>query len=205
MIYTLNSWFCSYASFARSTASFPEVVQSAVISISRSILLTLIQVCASSSTTSALAPFSSGTGSRFTISPDVSHSSIIVNSVPFPVSLSTWIVPPIMSTMFLVIAIPRPVPCILFVTELSARVCSLEKESNTCFRNSLDIPIPLSFTLKTTVMYPSLLHGFSETRMLIIPPTGVNFTALLQILRRTCVRRSLSVMISSWITSCVSI
>ena len=201
MIYTLNSWFCSYASFARSTASFPEVVQSAVISISRSILLTLIQVCASSSTTSALAPFSSGTGSRFTISPDVSHSSIIVNSVPFPVSLSTWIVPPIMSTMFLVIAIPRPVPPIPF----SVTVCSLEKESNTCFRNSLDIPIPLSFTLKTTVMYPSLLHDFSETRMLIIPPTGVNFTALLQILRRTCVRRSLSVMISSWITSCVSI
>jgi len=67
----------------------------------------------------------------------------------------------------------------------------------TCEYDELSENNLLNQILKTTVMYPSLLHGFSETRMLIIPPTGVNFTALLQILRRTCVRRSLSVMISS--------
>ena len=103
--------------------------------------------------------------------------------------------------MFLVIAIPRPVPPIPF----SVTVCSLVNESNTCSLNSGDIPIPLSFTLNTTVVHPSLLHGFSETRMLTVPPTGVNFTALLLIFRSTCVRRNLSVMISSWSTSCVSI
>ena len=119
IIYALNSFFISQASFARSTASLPEVVQSASISISRSILQTLIQVLASSSTTSALSPCSS---------PVILHSIETINSEPFPTSLFTVMVPPIILTMFLEIAIPRPVPWIpLFVT-----VCSLANASKIC-------------------------------------------------------------------------
>ena len=64
--------------------------------------------------------------------------------LPCPSSLSTSMVPPIASTRFLVIAIPRPVPCILLVTELSARV----KASKIVSLKSADIPIPLSLTKK---------------------------------------------------------
>ena len=42
--------------------------------------------------------------------------------------------------MFLVIVMPRPVPCTLFVTKFSALV----NDSNICFRKSCDIPYPLS-------------------------------------------------------------
>ena len=37
---------------------------------------------------------------------------------------------------------------------LLVAVCSREKESKTCAWKSFDIPIPLSFTLKTKVAYP---------------------------------------------------
>ena len=41
-------------------------------------------------------------------------------------ALPSWLcsvmTPPIMSTMFLVMAMPRPVPCTLLVTEFSARL-----------------------------------------------------------------------------------
>ena len=77
-------------------------------------------------------------------------SSAILSSMrtskqlPCPSSLSTSMVPPIASTRFLVIAIPRPVPWILFVTEFSARV----KASKILSLKSADIPIPLSLTKK---------------------------------------------------------
>ena len=64
--------------------------------------------------------------------------------LPCPSSLSTSMVPPIASTRFLVIAIPSPVPCILLVTELSARV----NGSKIVSLKSADIPIPLSLTKK---------------------------------------------------------
>ena len=64
--------------------------------------------------------------------------------LPCPNSLSTSMVPPIASTRFLVIAIPSPVPCILFVRELSARV----NASKIVSLKSADIPIPLSLTKK---------------------------------------------------------
>ena len=41
---------------------------------------------------------------------------------PFPFSLSTVILPPIRSSRFFVMAIPRPVPWILLVTLSSSRV-----------------------------------------------------------------------------------
>lgn len=49
-----------------------------------------------------------------------------------------------------------------------------------------------------------LLHGFSDTRILTVPPTGVNLIALLTIFKRIWFRRNLSVITFSWTTSCVS-
>ena len=69
---------------------------------------------------------------------------ITSKQLPCPGSLSTSIVPPIDSIRFLVIAIPRPVPCILFVREPSARV----NASKIVSLKSADIPIPLSQTKK---------------------------------------------------------
>ena len=49
-------------------------------------------------------------------------SSSTVKVVPFPFTLSTAMEPPIRSSRFLVMAIPRPVPWILLVTLSSSRV-----------------------------------------------------------------------------------
>ncbi len=56
--------------------------------------------------------------------------------LPFPSSLCTKISPPISSMIFFVIAIPSPVPCTLFVTELSALV----NGSKICCTNSSVMP-----------------------------------------------------------------
>ncbi len=56
MIYTAYSSSCSAASFTRSTASLPDVVQSGRMPMVDSILVTLEQVLKSSSTTSERSP-----------------------------------------------------------------------------------------------------------------------------------------------------
>ena len=142
IIYAASSSSCSTASRVRSTASFPEVVQSGRIPIVDSILVTLEQVLKSSSTTSARSSFSCGITSCLTEPELVLKSSSTVNVEPFPSSLSTEIFPPIISTIFLVIAIPSPVPWI----PLTVLVLSRSKGSKTCFWNSSLIPIPVSFT-----------------------------------------------------------
>ncbi len=142
IIYAAYSSFCSSASFARSTASLPDVVQSGLIPIMESIWVTLEQVLKSSSATSALSPFNSGTTSCITGPEQVLNCNDTVKVVPFPSSLTTEILPPIISTIFLVIAIPSPVPCI----PLTVLVRSRSNGSKTCSKNSLLIPIPVSFT-----------------------------------------------------------
>ena len=121
-----------------------------------SIFNSSIRISAFSSLSSAhrnLIPFRTlPAGSSFSAcsAEETNLSSAILRSIrtskqlPWPSSLSTSMVPPIASTRFLVIAIPRPVPCILFVIELSARV----KASKIVSLKSADIPMPLSLTKK---------------------------------------------------------
>ena len=63
-----------------------------------------------------------------------------INSVPTPCSLRTLMVPFIMSTMFLVMAIPRPVPWMPLMVEFRSR----SKGSKMWETNSLLMPMPVS-------------------------------------------------------------
>ena len=72
--------------------------------------------------------------------PDTLQERQTMNSEPLPSSLFTSMVPPIISTMFFVMDIPRPVPWIPLVVEVLSRV----KESKISFWNSFDMPMPLS-------------------------------------------------------------
>ena len=94
----------------------------------------------SSSTTRALHPFSSGISA--TSLPPVERRKVMetVNSVPTSCLLRTWMLPFIMSTMFFVMAMPRPVPWMPLVVEFRSR----SKGSKMCFTNSGDIPMPVS-------------------------------------------------------------
>ena len=64
---------------------------------------------------------------------------------PLPSSLATEMAPPIMSTMFLVMAMPSPVPWM----PLTVLVRSRSKGSKTWARNSWLMPMPVSFTWKS--------------------------------------------------------
>ena len=75
-----------------------------------SIFVTLSQVLKSSSTTSAFRPSSSVIFSTGRCSVCARMGTQTVNSVPLPCAVCTSMVPPIISTMFLVMAMPRPVP-----------------------------------------------------------------------------------------------
>ena len=94
----------------RSTASLPERVHSARMPICWSMQLTLSQVLKSSSTTRARQPESSGMVVGCFSLEERRKVRSTVNSVPAPWRLLTWMEPFIMSTMFLVMAMPRPVP-----------------------------------------------------------------------------------------------
>ena len=101
---------------------------------------TLSQVLKSSSTTRARQFFSSGMvwGSRSSV-----HSRKVtttINSVPTPCLLLTEMVPFIISTMFLVMAMPRPVPWMPLVVEFRSR----SKGSKMWETNSSLMPMPVS-------------------------------------------------------------
>ena len=66
----------------------------------------------------------------------------IVNSDPSPYLLSTWMVPPIRSSRFFVMASPRPVPSIVFVCCVSTRW----NFANSLSMSSGLMPIPVSDT-----------------------------------------------------------
>ena len=61
-------------------------------------------------------------GAACAVSSQILKSSTTSKRVPLPSWLCSVMTPPIMSTMFLVMAMPRPVPCTLLVTEFSARL-----------------------------------------------------------------------------------
>ena len=82
--------------------------------------------------------------SSFFCSWAISKGMVMTNTDPTPTWLVTSILPFICSIKPLVIAIPRPVPCILLVTEPSARV----NGSKIVSLKSADIPMPLSLTKK---------------------------------------------------------
>ena len=63
-------------------------------------------------------------------------------SVPLPGAVMTSMVPPIRSTMLLVMDIPRPVPSIPLTVDVRSRSKALNIRS----ANSLDMPMPLSCT-----------------------------------------------------------
>lgn len=69
--------------------------------------------------------------------------TLIINSVPTPILLSTLMWPPICSMIFLHIDKPSPVPW-RFLIEFSS---SLPKSINSYFLPSSEIPMPVSMTL----------------------------------------------------------
>ena len=101
-----------------------------------------------SSTTSARSPFGRAFPcSELTLRSEAVSVTVTVNVVPLFFSLSTWISPFIMSTMFFVIAMPRPV--LPYWLEVPLNSC--EKASNSFGRYSLLMPMPVSFMMKRSV------------------------------------------------------
>ena len=102
--------------------------------------MTLSQVLKSSSTTRARQLRSSGiSGDSFC--PVLRRKLMLTtNSVPTPCRLLTSMVPFIISTMFLVMAMPRPVPWMPLVVELRSR----SKGSKMRETNSSLMPMPVS-------------------------------------------------------------
>src|SRR5574344_680450 len=94
---------------------------------------------------------------------------VIVNSLPFPLVLSTLISPFIRVTRFLVMAIPKPVPWILDTVVF----LSLSKGSQIRVKNSSDIPIPLSLILKMKILLSTQSQLFSLRLIHTSPPSGV--------------------------------
>ena len=159
---------------ARSTASLPESVQSARIPTVTSILVTLSQVLKSSSTTSAFRPSSSVIFSTGRCSACVRMGRQMINSLPLPCAVCTSMVPPIISTIFLVIAMPRPVPCIRLTVEVRSR----SKGSKIFWANSGLMPMPLSLMRNSYRPQPCTLPASCRTRTETVPPAGVNLMAL---------------------------
>ena len=115
--------------------------------------------------------------------PSIPKMAVKKKALPFPETLSTQILPPIISTRRLLIDNPSPVPPYFLVVDVSAWLNDL---------NNLDVcsserPIPVSRTanLISTLVSPRVTSSVETT----ISPFSVNFTALLQRLIRTCPRR----------------
>ena len=94
--------------------------------------------------------------------------------MPCWIWLSTSIVPPIRSTIFLTMARPRPLPLTLLTRVSTAR----ENSEYISFMNSGVMPIPVSLTIDTSRTIPGFSRGSSYTSKRTMPPSGVYFTAL---------------------------
>ena len=99
----------------------------------------------------------------------------IFTSVPSPSALSTTICPPMLSTKFLTMDIPSPVPSMRLMAAFWTRSKGRKMRS----RNSLLMPMPLSRQEKSTRTESGLTSGCWENEIWISPPSGVYFTALL--------------------------
>ena len=116
-----------------------------------------------------------------------SRSRVTWKQLPLSRWLETVMVPPISSTMYLVMAMPRPVPSVRWTRALSSRA----KESKIFFWNSSDMPMPVSWTMKWVRMKsPPRGESFWETVMVMLPSSGVNFMALERRFSRTWLRRT---------------
>ena len=96
-----------------------------------------------------------------------------VNLVPLPSSLSTEILPFIISTRDFTMERPSPVP----MTPDSEDVFSLEKGSKICSRYSCFIPMPESPITVRNVAQPSFSGSISVMVITTFPYFGVYFTA----------------------------
>ena len=152
----------------------PESVHSDRMPTFTSIFVTLSQVLKSSSTTRAFRPSSSGIFSTRRCTGWIRSGRRTVNSVPLPCSVWTSTVPPIMSTMFLVMAMPRPVPWVLLTVEVRSR----SKGEKIFCTNSWLMPIPLSLIRNSYSALPLAGPGNCFSRTETVPPAGVNLTAL---------------------------
>ena len=97
----------------------------------------------------------------------------MTNVVPLPFSLSTSMVPFIISTMLFVMASPSPVLPYWFALCASSWL----NVSKMRGRKSLSMPMPVSLTVKRRVDLPANC-AVRSTRSCTEPPSGVNFTAL---------------------------
>ena len=168
------------ASSARATASAPDSTQQPRMPSSVKSAEALSHTIWSSSTTRTGRPLSSSVS--VTSSLTSSSWAVTVNWLPSPSLLVTSMEPFIMRTMFSVMAIPRPVPCILLIRESSAR----ENGSKMWGRNSSDIPIPVSVMINSNCAFCEEREGISLILRLIWPPLGVYLTAFVRRFMRTC-------------------
>ena len=162
----------------------PLSTQSAWIPNCPSISAIYSHMTASSSVTMILNPGNSPFINWFST---IFSGSSTLKQVPFPNSLVTSIVPPIISTNLFVIAIPRPVPSVLS-TRLSRSLLNAVK---IWARYSGFMPIPVSVIEKRKRAVPSTAC-FSQTSMETVPLTGVNLYALDKILIKICLKRRAS-------------
>ena len=119
----------------------------------------------------------------------IRSGTVTVKVEPAPFSLSTVMLPFIISTIFFVIAIPSPVLPHLFALFAS----SWENASKIFGINSLSMPTPVSRMTKRRGAFPSNCASGSTIKE-TVPPSGVNFTALPRMLMRTCLSFMLSPM-----------
>ena len=76
--------------------------------------------------------------------------------------------------MFLVMAMPRPVPWILLTVEVRSR----SKGSKIFWANSWLMPMPLSLMRNSYCPQPCIGPASCRTRTETMPPAGVNLMAL---------------------------
>ena len=138
------------------TALSPSRVHSALMPMEPKADTVDSHSCRSSSTTSI---FQLGRTISSSITCAFSRSRVTENRVPLPCLLSISMVPPMASTtMYLVMAMPRPVPSVRWTRALSSRA----KESNICFWKSWDMPMPVSLTSMWMRTKPSPLGEASS-------------------------------------------
>ena len=134
----------------------------------------------------------------FSLSSDTTSSlRSMTNSVPWPKTLCTVIVPPISFVSFWIMVRPIPQPS----TPLFVESCSRSKSSNTCFWNSSLIPIPVSLTQIRHGSVSFTISPFCQIPNVTMPPGNVNFFALLSRFIQICVSFPLS---ASTFFSCTS-
>ena len=110
--------------------------------------------------------------------------------------LSTFIVPPMRSIRFLVIAIPSPVPWTASVRLVSSLVNGL----NMSFKYSSLIPIPLSDMMNLYFTICGLVTFISFISNVMLPPSSVYLTALDNILISIWLSLNLSAVMQQYST-----